>query len=145
MPNLIALSAACWAANWPANGVLLRLPLKPVVPALDQQSVSPLVSVMVTVVLLNVALMWATPTVTLRRVRRRFDLATVRSTPSTVRSLRFAYEKTRAEQGLPHVFYSLLAGHGFLGAFAGAGIGASTLAPHGQTAPMPQPPVTSYV
>ena len=56
-PNFVALSAACWAAIWPANGVLLRLPLKPLVPALAQQSVSPLVSVIVTVVLLNVALM----------------------------------------------------------------------------------------
>ena len=56
-PNLIAFSAACWAAHWPANGVLLRLPLKPQVPALDQHRVSPLVSVMVTVVLLKVALM----------------------------------------------------------------------------------------
>ena len=47
MPNLTAFSAACWAAIWPANGVLLRLPLKPLVPALAQQSVSPLVSVIV--------------------------------------------------------------------------------------------------
>jgi hypothetical protein len=53
---LIAFSAACWAAIWPANGVLFRLPLKPVVPELAQQSVSPFVSVIVTVVLLNVAL-----------------------------------------------------------------------------------------
>ena len=60
-PNLVAFSAACWAAIWPAKGVLLRLPLKPLVPALAQQSVSPLVSVIVTVVLLNVALMWAMP------------------------------------------------------------------------------------
>jgi hypothetical protein len=41
--------------------------LNPQVPALDQQSVSPFVSVTVMTVLLNVALMWATPTVTLRR------------------------------------------------------------------------------
>jgi hypothetical protein len=41
--------------------------LNPEVPALAQQSVSPRVSVMVTVVLLKVACMWATPTVTLRR------------------------------------------------------------------------------
>ena len=54
--------------------MLLRLPLKPLVPALAQHSVSPLVSVMVTVVLLNVALMWATPTVTLRRALRRLCL-----------------------------------------------------------------------
>src|SRR5690606_24644101 len=69
MPYFLALSAACWAAHWPAKGVLLRLPLKPLVPALAQQRVSPLVSVMVTIVLLNVATMWATPTATLRRVR----------------------------------------------------------------------------
>ncbi len=72
----MAFSAACWAAHWPAKGVLLRLPLKPHVPALAQQSVSPLVSVIVTVVLLNVALMWATPTVTLRRALRRLLVAT---------------------------------------------------------------------
>jgi hypothetical protein len=41
--------------------------LKPQVPALDQQRVSPLVSVIVITVLLNVALIWTTPAVTLRR------------------------------------------------------------------------------
>lgn len=57
IPYFAAFSATCWAANWPAKGVLFRLPLNPVVPALDQQRVSPLVSVIVIVVLLNVALM----------------------------------------------------------------------------------------
>src|SRR5688572_32546471 len=66
-PYLAAFSAACCPAHWPANGVLLRLPLKPQVPALDQQSVSPLLSVIVTVVLLNDAFTWAIATVTLRR------------------------------------------------------------------------------
>src|SRR5262245_8902332 len=56
-PNFEAFSAACWAAIWPAKGVLLREPLKPVVPALAQHNASPLLSVMVTVVLLNDALM----------------------------------------------------------------------------------------
>ena len=55
IPNFVAFSAACWAAHWPANGVLLRLPLKPLVPALAQHNVSPLESVIVTVVLLKVA------------------------------------------------------------------------------------------
>src|SRR5262249_57682883 len=32
-PNLVAFSAATSAARWAANGVLLRLPLKPTVPA----------------------------------------------------------------------------------------------------------------
>src|SRR5438105_7861762 len=74
-PNFEAFSAHCWAAHWPANGVLFRLPLKPQVPPLAQQRASPFVSVIVTVVLLKLALMWAMPTVTLRRALRRLLLA----------------------------------------------------------------------
>src|SRR5438045_991983 len=75
-PNLLALSAHVSAARWAANGVLLREPLKPTVPADAKQSVSPFVSVIVTIVLLNVALMWATPRLTLRRCLRFLLLAT---------------------------------------------------------------------
>src|SRR5438105_14643917 len=75
-PNLEAFSAAVSAARWAANGVLLRLPLKPTVPADAKQSVSPLVSEIVTIVLLNVALIWATPRLTLRRALRFLLLAT---------------------------------------------------------------------
>src|SRR5438132_12854172 len=75
-PNFVARSAAVSAARWAAKGVLLRLPLKPTVPAEAKQSVSPLVSVIVTMVLLKVALMWAIPRVTLRRALRFFLLAT---------------------------------------------------------------------
>src|SRR6516165_8873088 len=75
-PNLAARSAAVSAARWAANGVLLRLPLNPTVPAEAKQSVSPLVSVIVTMVLLKVALMWATPRLTLRRCLRFLLLAT---------------------------------------------------------------------
>src|SRR5271154_679440 len=78
-PNLLARSAQVSAARWAANGVLLRLPLKPTVPADAKQSVSPLVSVMVTIVLLNVALMWATPRLTLRRALRFLLFATVQN------------------------------------------------------------------
>src|SRR5438132_11468161 len=66
-PNLVAFSAQVSAARWAANGVLLRLPLKPTVPAEAKHRVSPLVSVMVTMVLLKVDLMWATPRLTWRR------------------------------------------------------------------------------
>ncbi len=79
MPSLIAFSAAFWPAHWPAKGVLFRLPLNPQIPALDQQTVSPLVSVIVTVVLLKVALTWAIPIVTLRLTFLFLDLATVSS------------------------------------------------------------------
>src|ERR1700674_3638950 len=66
-PNLVARSAATSAARWAAKGVLLRLPLKPTVPAEAKQRVSPLVSVIVTIVLLKVDFMCATPRLTLRR------------------------------------------------------------------------------
>src|SRR5579884_495553 len=78
-PNLVARSAAVSAARWAANGVLLRLPLKPTVPADAKQSVSPLVSVIVTIVLLNVALMWAMPRLTLRLALRFLLLATTKA------------------------------------------------------------------
>src|SRR5206468_4043487 len=78
-PNFVARSAAVSAARWAANGVLLRLPLKPTVPAEAKQSVSPLVSVIVTMVLLNVALMWAMPRLTLRRALRFLLLATAQA------------------------------------------------------------------
>src|SRR5688500_9757979 len=68
MPLLRALEAAFSAARPAANGVLLRAPLKPCVPADAHEIVSPFVSVMVTIVLLNVALMCATPRVTPLRI-----------------------------------------------------------------------------
>src|SRR5439155_23542665 len=76
-PNLVARSAQVSAARCAANGVLLRLPLKPTVPAEAKQSVSPLVSVIVTMVLLKVALICATSRLTLRRALRFLLFATV--------------------------------------------------------------------
>src|SRR5215213_6767202 len=67
-PCLRAAWAAASAARPAANGVLLRAPLKPTVPADAHEIVSPFVSVIVTIVLLNVALMWATPLVTPLRI-----------------------------------------------------------------------------
>src|ERR1700738_772564 len=75
-PNLVARSAAVSAARWAAKGVLLRLPLKPTVPAEAKQRVSPLVSVIVTIVLLKVAMMWGIPRLALRRCLRFLLLAT---------------------------------------------------------------------
>src|SRR5438045_5877034 len=54
MPCSIARRAASSAASWAAKGVLLREPLKPREPADDQATVAPLMSVMVTMVLLKV-------------------------------------------------------------------------------------------
>src|SRR5690606_12833690 len=65
MPLLRATWAALSAARPAAHGVLLRAPLIPgTVPADAHEIVSPLGSVMVMIVLLNVALMWAMPRVT---------------------------------------------------------------------------------
>src|SRR5262249_40419396 len=61
-----ALLAAVRAACWAANGVPLREPRKPSEPALDQATVLPSWSLMVTMVLLNVAWMCTTPLCTTR-------------------------------------------------------------------------------
>src|SRR5690349_460554 len=60
-PCSIAFFAASSAASCAANGVDLREPLKPQVPDDDQASTLPLTSVMLTMVLLKVAEMWAMP------------------------------------------------------------------------------------
>src|SRR5947209_2503381 len=69
-PYSIALRAAASAAAWAANGVLLREPLNPALPALDHDTTLPILSVRVTIVLLNVACTCATPMRTSRRSRR---------------------------------------------------------------------------
>src|SRR5437868_5008126 len=61
MPCSIALCAASSAANCAANGVDLREPLKPFTPDDDQATTLPETSVIVTMVLLNEAVMWAIP------------------------------------------------------------------------------------
>src|SRR5215831_20601213 len=61
MPCSIALCAASSAASCAANGVDLREPLNPFTPADDQATTLPETSVMVTMVLLNDAVMWAMP------------------------------------------------------------------------------------
>src|SRR6267142_1565599 len=66
-PWLIASRALASAATCAAKGVLLREPLKPTLPALAHVMTAPSVSVIVTMVLLKLAWMWATPfTPTLR-------------------------------------------------------------------------------
>src|SRR5512142_2514997 len=60
-PCSIALAAASPAATCAANGVDLRDPLKPRAPADDQLITFPETSVMVIMVLLNVAAMCTTP------------------------------------------------------------------------------------
>jgi hypothetical protein len=55
------LRAAESAVTWAANGVDLREPLKPADPADSQHTTLPSVSVMVTIVLLKLVLMWAMP------------------------------------------------------------------------------------
>src|SRR6476620_115641 len=81
-PYLVAAAAAVSAARCAANGVLLRLPLNPTVPDEAQHNASPLGSVIVTVVLLNVALICTTARLTLRRVFRFLALATGQLLPN---------------------------------------------------------------
>src|SRR5512143_87080 len=64
IPCAMDFWAALSDAIWAAKGVLLRDPLKPTLPALAQATTFPAPSVMVTMVLLNVAWMQAMPCVT---------------------------------------------------------------------------------
>ena len=59
---LLASCAAFSAANWPAKGVDLRLPLMLILPGVAHEITLPLVSVKVTIVVLKGASIWATPT-----------------------------------------------------------------------------------
>src|SRR5215216_6098678 len=77
MPWSMAFLAASSAATCAAYGVDLREPLKPMVPADDQAMALPWTSVMVIIVLLNVALTWATPELMFLRSRRRTRVASL--------------------------------------------------------------------
>src|SRR6185369_11208148 len=61
IPCSCARRAASSAASCAAKGVDLREPLKPRAPALDHDTALPLMSVIVTTVLLKVDWMWAMP------------------------------------------------------------------------------------
>src|SRR5881398_3364375 len=67
-PAPSASRAHCSAATVAANGVLFLEPLNPALPEDPQDTALPCVSVMVMVVLLNVALMWATPSASTTRL-----------------------------------------------------------------------------
>src|SRR5580692_3829129 len=79
MPCSIARRAAASAAIWAAKGVDLREPLKPTWPDEAQEMTLPPGSVMETMVLLNVLLIWACPcAMFLRSLRRTFLAPPVR-------------------------------------------------------------------
>src|SRR4029079_17886645 len=79
MPCSIARLAAPSADRAAAYGVLLREPLKPAVPAEPQLMTAPLRSVIVMIVLLNVAWIWTWPWGTFFFSRRRCFTARFRS------------------------------------------------------------------
>ena len=67
-PSVNASRAACSAATVAAKGVDFFDPLKPAFPDEPQEIALPCESVMVIVVLLNVALMWAMPSASITRL-----------------------------------------------------------------------------
>src|SRR5579863_9283624 len=113
MPCSEAFFTASSAAIWAANGVDFREPLKPIVPEDDQAMVLPCASVMVIMVLLNVAFTWAMPDVMFLRSRRRKRGATAGFAISPSSSFRGYLRLLR---------HSFLAGDRPSRALAGAGI-----------------------
>src|SRR5687768_18239223 len=79
MPCSIARRAAPSADRAAAYGVLLREPLKPATPAEPHEITAPVRSVIVMIVLLNVAWIWTCPWGTFLRSRRRCLTARLRS------------------------------------------------------------------
>src|SRR5881227_1663953 len=87
-PRPIASRAHCSAATVAANGVLFFEPLKPALPDEPHATALPWLSVIVTVVLLNVALMCATPSASTTRFA--FLPVAITSSPSSYQRWRAA-------------------------------------------------------
>src|SRR5215212_3407052 len=85
-PAVSASRAHCSAATVAANGVLFLEPLNPALPEDPQDTALPCVSVIVIVVLLNVALMCATPSASTTRFA--FFPVAITSSPSSCRQSR---------------------------------------------------------
>ena len=99
------LRAADSAVTCAANGVDLREPLNPTVPADSQAITLPERSVMVTIVLLKLALMWAWPNgtffFTLRRPERPFLASAVTPTFVTSQKMRSSSFVTQSTKSSP--------------------------------------------
>src|SRR5262252_2061447 len=135
MPCSMARRAAASAASWAANGVDLREPLKPTCPADAHEITAPVGSVMDTIVLLKVLLMWAWPWATFFRSLRRTFLTAA----GPVRALGgisvCAPVWSLVSQGLGLLLAGLLlAGDRALGTLAGTRVGAGALTAHRQAA-----------
>src|SRR5512137_1018489 len=157
----MAFWAAFSDAIWAANGVLLREPLKPTLPALAHVTTLPVPSVMVTMVLLKVAWMQAIPCVTpfpsflLGRVEAgRFVGVAIRSSGSAgnpwpghppddgcARRIAAGLGPLAGRRGLGRP----LLPHGTFRPLPGARVGAGPLSPHRESPPVTQPPVAADV
>src|SRR5262249_8468458 len=110
------------------------------VPADDQAMALPWTSVMVIIVLLNVAFTWATPEAMFLRSRRRTRVASLPLHDP------FAAPRPRHGPALCNALSDfLLAGDRLCRAFACARIGMGALAAHRQPAAVPQPTVAAKV
>src|ERR1700722_3980201 len=143
MPCSEAFFTASSAAIWAANGVDLRDPLKPMVPADDQEIVLPCASVMVIIVLLNVEFTWATPDTMFFRSRRRTRVASFAI--GTILQSRFSQARPDPEFVRTMRRSLLLAGDGLRLALAGAGVGMGALTAHRQLLAMAQAPIGAQI
>src|SRR6185295_10811084 len=141
MPCSIASRPASSAATCAAYGVDLREPLKPIVPADDQAMVLPCTSVIVIIVLLNVALTCATPEAIFLRSRRRTRVASF--------PILNPFAERHRPSGCRHLVLRdalfLLAGNRFGRTFAGACVGVGTLPAHWEAAAVAQATVAAKV
>src|SRR6266550_805894 len=119
-PSVTASRPACSPATVAAKGVDFFDPLKPALPDEPQEIVFPLLSVMVMVVLLNVARTWAIPSASI---------------------MRFAFFPMAIEL----LRYLLLAGDSAAWALLGTGVGVRTLTTNRQPTAVTNPAVAANV
>jgi len=112
--------------------------LNPEVPAVAQQSTSPLVSVIVTNVLLNVAFTWATALVTFFRIFFLFAFAIVR----TFR-IQETFVKGPLTGSMLHILHTLFPCDCLLHTFTSTSISSGSLPSYRQTSAMPDPSVAA--
>src|SRR5690606_62770 len=141
MPCSMALAAASPAATCAANGVDFLEPRKPRAPALDQQITFPAMSVTVTIVLLNVALMWTMPcwTFFLTFFLTFLSSAIPQTLPKRGDRRRAPREARASLPSLPQL------ADGPPGALAGTGVGVRPLSAHRQPLAVTQSAIAAEV
>src|SRR2546425_1334192 len=146
-PNEIASFAADSAEICAANGVLLREPLNPTFPALAQATVWPSMSVIVTIVLLNVDWTWAIPLIPTFRSRFFLGFGATAGAVAGASATRFSSRSgcRLRRRTLRRGRDPLHRARRLLGTLAGPRVGPRSLPSDRKILPMPEAPISADI